>query len=204
MISWHVHGPLDKASYDHAKAEISRALNGSGLFVAYELDEFPWDLLDADKEIAGVLWRDVYMRGGWGGGGPAEASQIFDFLVLNVWPLAKDAGKVAGASAIAGFVGKAAADAWDQCREPLKRALKPILHKNARTVVINVVTDPEPTHDCFYDVRSPDVDTLDEAVDSIIDHARARFLSGTTQEASGHFRWDSHARKVEPKRHHSD
>ena len=185
MISWRVEGRQSDEDSARSRTEISAAWRESGLLVAYEW-EFPFEKLDANEDIAGVPWHDVYMRGRWGGGGPSEVQQLVDLIAINVWPYAK----IAGAMAVAGFFAKAGADTWDLCNTGLKKGIRRLLPRSRR-VEIAIVQDAVPDHDVVYEIVHDDVETLDEAIDTIVRHAQGVHRGTIARPGQNqHMRWD--------------
>jgi hypothetical protein len=173
------------------QVEISDTWRASGLLIAYEWD-FPFPV--PDSEIAGVPWTEVYARGRWGGsGGITEFPKLLEEFVVNVWPYAKVAGEVAGA----GFLAKAGADGWSLSVRGLKRGLPTVLSRTKR-VEVEVVQDAVPENDLIYEINRDDLDTLDEAIEAIAQHARRiRAGAGSTADQRERMRWNGGTHRLE-------
>jgi hypothetical protein len=167
--------------------ETRQAWHASGLLVAYHTGA-PGPPPE-EGEIGGIPWREVLARTrGFGGGGAAAAEQLFEHLIVVVWPLAK-VGLAAGA---AGFFGKAGAAAWDGLHRGLRATLGTLTHN----ATIRVAHDENPDHDWTYEVRATDAESVSAAVEAI---AQDWDMSETpAAKQRGVLLWDGSSRSFRP------
>ncbi len=186
MISWQTRGALNLEDYQLRSAEVTAAWHGSGLVIAYTPEDIGGKLLSPPDAIADIPWIDIYNRGQWGGAGGAEVTQqLFDWIIVNIWPYAK----IAGAAAAAGVGYKAGGELWDLCVRGLKKGVGAVLGRSAHKVYIDVVQDANLNHDVTYELDEESLNDLDTAIEAL--RVQAQGVHQGKLPRSSHMRWNS-------------